>query len=181
MSDSSVTEDVRVQQVPGSTPARLETLLALITTSSSSSSSSTSTTTRAASNLPAMAVYFLPDDDDDNGDNDTNTTSLSSESSSLQSMDSTEWSNSTTDTSTNTMTTGSASTLNRVKTVDPLQQTPHIFRRDTINLQRTGPIAAAVTATARVRATLAAQALVLRWTTLRDPDSSTRLPNCSAT
>lgn len=125
-------QDVNVQKVPGSTPARVEALLALITPPSSSSSSSTSATTTAASksNLPAIAVDFLPDDDDNDNDTQDNggtTFSNESSSSSLQSMDSessTGWSNM-------NMTTGSSSAgltaSTREKTVDPLQQTAHIF------------------------------------------------------
>jgi hypothetical protein len=83
-----------------------------------------------ATNLPAVAVDFLPDDvdDDDNGySNDTNAMSFASESSFLQSMDSTEWNNSS-DTSTGMTTDSSSATaLSRGNTVDPLQQMAHIF------------------------------------------------------
>jgi hypothetical protein len=124
-------QDVNVQKVPGSTPARLETLLALITQQSSSSSSSSSqsqsqsstSTPTKDSKLPAIAVDFLPDDDNNDNAQDNGGTSFST-SSPLQSMDSStdDWTKSTHAAS--TLATGNT---RKQKTVDPLQQTAHIF------------------------------------------------------
>jgi hypothetical protein len=123
-------QDVNVQKVPGSTPARLETLLALITQQSSTSTSSqSSTSTTADSKLPAIAVDFLPDDDDDddNGDSTQDNGGTSFSSSSLASMDSStdDWSKASNSTTTSTATALAA--VQKTKTVDPLQQTAHIF------------------------------------------------------
>jgi hypothetical protein len=117
-------QDANVQKVLGSTPARLETLLAL--TTAGAAAAAAAAPGAADSKLPAVAVDFLPDDDD-NTQEDNGGTSFSStnESSSLQSsMDSStdDWSNSMT-TGSNTVT----SLTKKTKTVDPLQQTAHIF------------------------------------------------------
>jgi hypothetical protein len=123
---TGITGHVRVQKVPGSTRARPDTLLALIT--SSSSTQSPSSTQSSTFNLPAIAVDFLPDDDDNmntfSNDDDmkngnTSFTTSESSSSSLQSMDSMEW--------TDSAAPGSTSSRGNKTTVDPLQQTAHIF------------------------------------------------------
>jgi hypothetical protein len=124
--DDSITEDVRVQKVPGSTLARVETLLALITSPSSTSSTSSSSTAASKPNLPAIAVDFLPDDDDDHDNTPDNggASGFSSEPSSSFGTDTTEWNN---NNSTGTKSAATLASVKKTRSVDPLQQTAHIF------------------------------------------------------